>query len=79
MPTQGKTKLSLRLSESKRIEKGPALKLRVFVRSFNKNVLSTYCMPGTVLSSGSTQEIKQTKPLCSESLNASAGSQIHKK
>lgn len=71
MSTQGNTKLSVRLSARKRLKKGTALQLSVFLRSFNKNVLSTYCVLGTVLSSRRTQEIKQTKPLPSGSINSS--------
>lgn len=66
-------KLYVRLSENERIKNSHALKLRVFVHSSNKYMLSTCWVPGTDLSSGSAQEIKQTKPLPSRSLNSVAG------
>ena len=52
MFTQCKIMLCVRLSENKRIKKGPALKLGVCVHCCKKYVLSTSCVPGTALSPG---------------------------
>lgn len=62
----------------KKIKEGPGLKLGVSVHPFNKYVWRTCCVAGTVLSSGSPQELKQAKPLPSRSLNSIAGSQTNK-